>query len=644
MIRQLLLFYGILVIAAMQQSLAQAPLRPIRSHPDQIEQEADLINQIKSSLPGHKAGPDTLSLPFFDDFSNSKTLPDSNLWQRYSGAYINNRYPTNPPSLNVATLDGANSQGIPYGLGLGAVRTRGDSLRSKPINLSGLSVANNVYFSFFYQAGTGFAQNDPDPGDSLVVRFLRSNGSWTTVWSIGNADFDSSFTFIDLLLDQPDYFHAGFQFEFYVIGNNSAQNFDIFNIDYIELDANRFQGDSLNDDFAFVETEKSLLQPWTAMPFDHFSLNPSAYLQDSVTAFEQVLTTLVSGVASLLHEFTLFAKRDSAVQLLAFTDPTILINSTSIEEINDTVAVDSAVNISEPSDLILQYNISPSTNFDLRQGNDTIELKTRVDDYYSYSDNTAELAREIRDRYFAVPVQMAIGDTLFGLYAYLPPGNENKRGEEFRWAIWNGVSNPNGYVEPGPNPIYTALDSVTSYSIGQWRYMPIGGNGIEITTSDTFFIGLERRFTNLFIGCDISTPVHVDYFTFNNSNSRWIRFIEANTCTPMMRYAVSQPRLGEDTLPFEEEPISVLPLDPKPNKLRVFPNPAQDQITIEWDQSIHSGELIVYNQIGKVLSRFSIGEANHLRLETSTLESGLYVVKLLSHDGKQYTTKYIIAH
>ena len=57
---------------------------------------------------------DTLSLPFFDDFSAEYSIyPNCALWQD-NHAFVNFDMASNPPSIGVATLDGLSHDGSPY--------------------------------------------------------------------------------------------------------------------------------------------------------------------------------------------------------------------------------------------------------------------------------------------------------------------------------------------------------------------------------------------------------------------------------------------------------------------------------------------------------------------------------------------------
>src|SRR5690606_23691330 len=62
-----------------------------------------------------------LTLPFFDDFSftpvadhEAAGIPLATLWESGAGTWVNPGNGANAPSINVATMDGLNSEGLPY--------------------------------------------------------------------------------------------------------------------------------------------------------------------------------------------------------------------------------------------------------------------------------------------------------------------------------------------------------------------------------------------------------------------------------------------------------------------------------------------------------------------------------------------------
>ena len=90
---------------------------------------------------------DTISLPFFDDFSYywHTSQPDQKLWID-SYVFINNHFAIEPPSNGVATFDALDADGNIYKST--STTFPADTLTSSPIDL-GVSGLRNVYLSFF---------------------------------------------------------------------------------------------------------------------------------------------------------------------------------------------------------------------------------------------------------------------------------------------------------------------------------------------------------------------------------------------------------------------------------------------------------------------------------------------------------------
>ena len=160
---------------------------------------------------------DTLSLPFWDDFSSSQLIPDSSKWLVGADVNINRGRGLNPPSINVATFDGTNQYGVPYSdMDL---RGEADSLVSQPIDLSTIPIGlkSTLYFSFFWQKkGNG---EIPEKEDSLRLQFKDLNGIWATVWNAVGGDTLYIDTFKQEIIQIPpgQFQHGGVSISFPVV-------------------------------------------------------------------------------------------------------------------------------------------------------------------------------------------------------------------------------------------------------------------------------------------------------------------------------------------------------------------------------------------------------------------------------------------
>lgn len=76
--------------------------------------------------------------------------------------------------------------------------------------------------------------------------------------------------------------------------------------------------------------------------------------------------------------------------------------------------------------------------------------------------------------------------------------------------------------------------------------------------------------------------------------------------------------------------------DENETSLTIFPNPAQDEITIS---GVTTESVIMYDVMGKkVLSEFDT-ETN--KIDIKNLPNGLYIIKIISVDGKLFTNKIV---
>ncbi len=233
--------------------LSQAQVvRPLGSEPAHAAETAPAPNRTTA-----------LALPFFDDFSRqAEGRPAVQRWLPRGGALVNNRFPRRPITRNVATLDGLDEFGQPRG----PISRVGDadSLTSQPIDLSGLTAADNVFLSFFWQAGTvrGRPEASGTRPIALYVEFRDRNGLWQQVWQLPSPADTTNFRFKALPVNQAAFLHADFQFRIRVSGYLYNAR-DAWSVDYVRLDRNRSATDST---FRDIATSRALPSALGATP------------------------------------------------------------------------------------------------------------------------------------------------------------------------------------------------------------------------------------------------------------------------------------------------------------------------------------------------------------------------------------------
>ena len=197
-----LFFLNLLFITVLSSINAQEIITGLSSNPI-IANQALQWKQIQ-----HKNTIEPLKIPLIIDFSNYIGYPDQNIFLDRQG-FVNNTFAINPPSIGVVTLDAIDENGAIY-QHANASGFYADTLTSQYIRLDSvftsnrpISVADSIYFSFYYQPGGGsptypFVQwerigNKPETQDKLFLDFgYTQNGqtNWINVWSTNGVSLD----------------------------------------------------------------------------------------------------------------------------------------------------------------------------------------------------------------------------------------------------------------------------------------------------------------------------------------------------------------------------------------------------------------------------------------------------------------------
>ncbi|GAB3492922.1 hypothetical protein GCM10027341_07620 [Spirosoma knui] len=579
-----------------------------------------------------------LSLPFFDDFSTAGdpaggARPDPARWQPGSGVYINNTMAINQPTVNVASFDGLRANGRPYVLSSQFSQGYTDTLASLPINLAGLTAADSVYLSFYWQI-KGYGEL-PDAGDSLTVQFLDRNGTWRTVWQQEGGTPDNNFVLQFIPVRDADFFHAGFAFRFRSYGRESGP-FDTWHVDYIYLNRGRSITDRYVKDVAIRQPLSPLLKRYTAMPLTQYLVNPAAETADSVT-------TEINNIFNNFNFTTFrFTVRDEVSGRIIQDTPqtnSVLIGSLSSQakSAKPVPATDlgtaTSATLRYKFDLLTTDDQNPSIEgVNLRQ-NDTISAVATLGDYYAYDDGTWEYAQQIRQReQIAVRYILNKPDAIAGVRACIVPFNTNQTGQSF---VINVYSNRGG--RPG-NPIYQK-SFATQY--------PTSRNGFveylfdrSVAVTDTFYVGYQQisssDTTLLRLGFDKNSPFGSQIFY--NGGSNWDQNLNPNAPNSTLNIQgafMLRPVMGG-------KPDTVVTAIPKPEPLaplQIYPNPTTG--LIRWDEP-HLTRLEVTNLSGRLLYTIEPSRGQQT-LDLSYLPDGFYLIRL-STDRRTVVQKFIVQH
>lgn len=609
-------------------AIAQAQLveYPLQKKPENKTNSAARIRAISP-----------VSLPFWDDFSfTDQSHAVDSLWINNDKVIVSSGQGINAPTLNVATFDGLDKNGLPYNSTDNLDFGYRDTLESQPIKMTAVALPfrNNVFLTFFYQAGGN--GEPPDPSDFLRLDFKNSTNVWETILTLraDDDDFDPSLFYDTLVrINQNRFYHDEFRFRFVSFGRKSGR-YDTWSIDYVYLNVrNSYDMNTSISDRALTKPFTSVLGEYFSVPYNHFVSNPSANftkpnfelnnLKD--TTFAQVLnytsyfniTNYKNGVGNTSFNGVLdFEEAIGALPSLSRATYQLK-NLPAVSNFNptaDSASISLKLGFNSGDNDYDYYSRYEPIEFRV---NDTIAHTFTLADYYAYDDGEAEYAAGLTTagNYLAYQFIMKTHnkDTLSGVSIHFP------------YVAGTGASSMELYIfdNEGGKPgrvLYEQNFEVARKSDNEF----ITADLFEgIIVQDTFYIGYrEPASGRIRIGLDKShNATERMYFKATEGgvwSNNWI------TGSMMIRPHFGKPQV-----------VNGVPEERKPAVF--YPNP-------------NAGELYVKGQIDR-LQVFSItGQSADFRIEEWGDErklslinpsSGLYLVRYLSA-GKYFTEKIIV--
>ncbi len=569
------------------------------------------------------------SLPFFEDFTSSHIVPDTNKWTDRN-VFINNGFCISPPSYNVATFDGLDKNGNAYNINSGQGYGTADTLTSAPLNFAGYIPGNNIYFSFFYERG-GYG-DAPQAEDSLLLQFLSSGGKWNTVWvKPGTGKKEIRFTQALLPVSSTIYLHGAFQFRFINYANLSG-NLNHWNIDYIRIDKNRNANDTLNSDVTIMTSPTSLLKRYYSMPWNQYLSNPTL---ENATGTSFYVRNLKLSPVQVPSKYFVFNKRNNA---LLSSDAFLLgaLNYQTPEKITYpfplAAKIDTLTAVNDSLTIRSLYTASEVS--DVHRTNDSIYRDQVFANYYSYDDGSAEAGYGIA---FG-PGKVALGfesnkdDSLRAIDIYFNQALTGNSGYNFTLMVWSSIAY-GGQQEKtihyqtvtSPEHDYSyrnALGGFIRFKLDTPRFIPKGKFYIGWRQSSTFMLN---------IGLDMNYPdnfgVAYNPDMYYNASGSWD--ISRFAGTVMMRPVVGKLQaVGIKAANSNyAKPVSV------------YPNPAHALLYIAMDEN-ENNLFRIMDMNGKTIKE---GPMQNRILDVHELSEGIYILNIFDPALNQnYTTKFVI--
>lgn len=570
----------------------------------------------------------SITLPFFDDFSQNKTsIPNPKLWIN-GGVSINNNFPINQPSVNVATFDSRNSAGIPYNFSNKFAYGSTDTLTSVAIDLLGLTLADSVYLSFYWEAkGLGEL---PDSDDSLVVSFLNDKNQWQTIWRQGGISKDA-FTQKILAVSKVEYLHKNFQFRFETRGRQSGA-FDMWHVDFVYLNKQRRLKDIYTQDIALRGFKNSYLKRYSAMPLRQYLVNPSAETNSSMEVLVSALqrnarlvnfTWTVSDTVSksiLLNERggneTVTTpnppnKKNNVPVFSSFPQKQAVLKFTqkiAYEGTGTTIVPDSTNNI--PDALLLS--------------NDSTSIYTPLLDYYAYDDGTVETGADTDQTLGKVAVKFALNraDTVNAVRFNFTPFFKDISGQFFLLQI---MESANG--KPAKVLHQQSVRVRYASDINGFVEYPLDMN---IAVKDTFFVSWTKVNEDV-IGVGVDKNSEFGSNIYYSLGNEWIQnkgLKGSLMVRPVMGFKANG--TGQNGSPLANE-------EPNDRQFLVYPNPTTG--VLRWNfENIQS--ISIFDISGKEVF-YKKTDSQELNIEN--LPENIYYINF-SDGKKNFIRKIVVVH
>lgn len=607
-------------------------------------------NRIKNkSLEKSKS---VIELPFIDDFAKSVGLPDSSLWiDNY--AFVNINYGIDVPSIGIVTLDAINKTGTVYQT-TDEHPFSADTLTSKPINLN-YPDNNTIFLSFYYQPG-GLGDL-PEMKDTLILEYYSvDTDSWETVWKVnfdkkdsilienniltdvvdtifGSEDFILNERFHQVIIPVNDnkYLKTGFKFRFInyasltlVEGTESrSSNADHWNIDFVILNKDRNENDTIIEDVAIIKPQGSLLNTLEAIPCTHWMFAQSEEMEDTLVS---VFRNLSSTGKTPPYYFRIVA--------LEGTTSSDIFDKGGQNETPpftvDTVGRPFVYSFPPIPDLdTMSFQVTAyftdDDNIDTKLlYNDTTHFHQKFYNYYAYDDGTSEngygLIGEGTERgMVAMRFETYMEDTLSGIQIYFNQSLD-KIQYEYKIHVWNEQSG-----QPGDIIHTLELKKPTSSDdLNKFTLIPFEK---KLVLRNAFYIGWQKINNSdmLNVGYDINRVSNDKLFY--NFSGEWKKSDYEGT-------VMIRPMFGKKI----EVITSSNPVKPNKIDFKLYPNPAKDIINIDYNFNSNY-TYIIYDSYGRLIKSNSTS-ANEINI--SDLSPGMYILNIKTQEAESATRKFIV--
>lgn len=568
--------------------------------------------------------PDTIWIIDAELYQDSATqffapISDPNAYWLDHHAYHNYTMAKDPWSIGVVSFDGTDQEGMPYNIG-STSSGAADFLTSKPIDLSGYTAADSIYFSFLFQAeGLCDPPEATANGDSLVLEFYdKTADDWIKVWS-GGGNGVSDFDYGHILINQSNYFNDYFQFRFYNYGGLSGM-LDFYHLDYVNLRALSGYQDTLFKDYALVYPVTTLLNDYTSVPWDHYKNNFAGKMSNNV----QVVVRNGSNIAenNSLNGSVEISYGGAPEGSFVLSGPALSNGSlnyaprTTYYSYHDFSSGYHFDETKSGDQQVFDVTTRVQAQFPNYTGNDSIVGQQVFKNYYSYDDGSAELAYGPTGSQSMLAIQYTPyeADSVLGALIHFAPSVTDVRNKLFILTLWGDNGGEPGEILYEDDSFFPRQPVYQPERNG-FTFYPFQDT-MKVAVNGTFYIGWRQIDPDRYgVGLDMNIPNADKTFVSIDQGINWDQSEYAGSV--MIRPVFSTAM--DYTLGIENREV-------ERQATVVYPNPATNKIQIRHDRASYSGAE-VYSLLGERLL-FSTGTEFNIE----PLASGVYVVRILDSE------------
>ena len=588
-------------------------------------QKNDVIPQ-KNSNQNKWDSTDPLSLPFWDDFSQSKVSPNTLLWKDSDDVAISPTTGINNISLNAAVFNGIKATGAAHST-VQFQNGNTDILTSHRIDLSAYSASDNLSLSFFYEKkGNGELPNDED---GIRVEFINKDSLWVTnIWQIKGEEVAKTDRFYQVLIPIVDtqFFNDNFRFRFVATGRQTGL-FDTWLIDYVYLHENNSNTPTAYPDRTFTKPLSSTFKPYFAVPINHFVTNPTSFLDFVGAQF----INLGGGVQT-----DFIYNLNAEIMYIDENKDTVLVAPQQLASANDNNVDFNAVNPYIHRDFevenLLDVSALPATakyaefryeltgikwdgissqfgDIDFRINN-VVRDTFYLDNYYAYDDGTAERGAGVNNTSsqiaykFAIPIE----DEISAIDIYFPKTIQNAQfGKQVKLKIWSDANDFPANELLAKDIVIEKVDILNQY----YRYEL----NQKIAVSGTFYIGWQQLAqARIFVGLDKNTNSS-DRIYFNITGD-WEQNDKDITGSLMLRPVFGEIENNNAVTAIDENLLE--------SSIQLYPNPSSGIFHIRGDYD----QIDILTINGRKVNPKIAKVGTHTQVNLYGFPSGIYIVRL----------------